>query len=84
MSSVTTDEQADSGLVDRLSYLVALSRPRFWFYLAGPVVVGVAVAATSVDELFGSTAVALFAYFLLPANVLLYGVNDIFDAEVDT
>ena len=67
----------------RLGYLVTLSRPRFWLYLAGPVIVGVAFAADSVTELFAPPAVALFAYFLLPANVLLYGVNDVFDADVD-
>ena len=83
MSTVRDDSGTDR-LVERLGYLVALSRPRFWFYLAGPIVVGVAVGASTVDELFLPTNVALFAYFLLPANVLLYGVNDVFDAEVDT
>jgi len=66
-----------------LRYLLVLSRPRFWFYLAGPVVVGVAYAAGSVPELFSLPAVALFAYFLVPANVFLYGVNDVFDRDVD-
>ncbi len=65
-------------------YLLRLSRPRFWLYLAGPVVVGVAYAAESSAELFAPIAVALFAYFLLPANVFLYGVNDVFDADIDT
>ncbi|CAI50474.1 lycopene elongase / lycopene 1,2-hydratase [Natronomonas pharaonis DSM 2160] len=64
-------------------YLLRLSRPRFWLYLAGPVVVGVAYAAETPAELFSPLAVALFAYFLLPANVFLYGVNDIFDADID-
>ncbi|SDM60791.1 4-hydroxybenzoate polyprenyltransferase [Halogranum gelatinilyticum] len=66
-----------------LRYLLKLSRPRFWLYLAGPVVVGVAFAAETPSDLFAPVAVALFAYFLLPANVLLYGVNDVFDADVD-
>ncbi|WP_253737303.1 prenyltransferase [Halohasta salina] len=82
--STVTDGSDSNGLVDRLTYLLVLSRPRFWFYLAGPIVVGVAVGASTVDELFLPTNFALFGYFLLPANVLLYGVNDIFDAEVDT
>ena len=82
--STVTDGSGTEGLVDRLGYLLVLSRPRFWFYLAGPIVVGVAVGANTVDELFLPTNFALFGYFLLPANVLLYGVNDIFDAEVDT
>ena len=65
-------------------YLLWLSRPRFWLYLAGPVVVGVAYAAESSAELFAPIAVALFVYFLFPANVFLYGVNDVFDADIDT
>jgi 4-hydroxybenzoate polyprenyltransferase len=71
------------GAVGRLGYLLKLSRPRFWLYLAGPVLVGVAFGAASVADLFSPLSVALFAYFLLPANVLLYGVNDVFDADVD-
>ncbi|MDG5818480.1 prenyltransferase [Natronococcus sp. A-GB7] len=74
---------AHGRVVDELSYLLVLSRPRFWLYLAGPVLVGVAYGASSVEELFGAGAVALFAYFLVPANVFLYGVNDIFDRDVD-
>jgi len=64
-------------------YLLKLSRPRFWLYLAGPVAVGVVYAAASTADLFTPTTLTLFAYFLLPANVLLYGVNDVFDADVD-
>jgi 4-hydroxybenzoate polyprenyltransferase len=66
-----------------LRYLLTLSRPRFWLYLAGPVLVGVAYGAESAGDLFAPAAVALFAYFLVPANVYLYGVNDVFDAEID-
>jgi len=66
-----------------VGYLFWLSRPRFWLYLAGPVVVGVVYAATTPAEFFEPVAVALFAYFLVPANVFLYGVNDVFDAEID-
>lgn len=65
------DGRADGGLGDRLVYLAVLSRPRFWLYLAGPVVVGVAAAASALADLFGLEPVALFAYFLVPANVFL-------------
>jgi len=64
-------------------YLLVLSRPRFWPYLAGPVIVGVAHGAAAGPALFSAPAVALFAYFLVPANVFLYGVNDAFDADAD-
>ncbi|MEF8883181.1 MAG: prenyltransferase [Halapricum sp.] len=66
-----------------LGYLFWLSRPRFWLYLAGPVIVGVAYAAGSPAELFSPLAVVLFVYFLVPANVFLYGINDVFDADID-
>ncbi|SDX80283.1 prenyltransferase [Halopenitus persicus] len=68
---------------DRLRYLLVLSRPRFWFYLAGPVVVGTVYGGGSAPELVAPTALVLFGYFLVPANVLLYGVNDRFDADID-
>ena len=67
----------------RLRYLVTLSRPRFWLYLAGPVLVGVAFGASRVQDLVTPRTLALFGYFLVPANVLLYGVNDAFDRDVD-
>jgi 4-hydroxybenzoate polyprenyltransferase len=64
-------------------YLFWLSRPRFWLYLAGPVVVGVVYAASTPSEFFEPLSVALFLYFLVPANVYLYGINDRFDADID-
>ena len=66
-----------------VGHLFWLSRPRFWLYLAGPVVVGVVYAAESTAEFFTPLSVGLFLYFLVPANVFLYGVNDIFDRDVD-
>jgi 4-hydroxybenzoate polyprenyltransferase len=74
---------AEAGVLARGWYLLRLSRPRFWLYLAGPIVVAVAYAATTTDDLFTPTTVALFAYFLVPANVYLYGINDVFDRDVD-
>ena len=58
-----------------------MSRPRFWVYLAGPFVIGSLVAHPEayLTEWFW----LLLLYFLVPANVLLYGVNDYFDADTD-
>ncbi|WP_144922880.1 prenyltransferase [Halorubrum salsamenti] len=81
-----TDRSAGSGrrsIGDLLRYLLVLSRPRFWLYLAGPVAVGVTYGIADVDGLFTPVTVGLAAYFLVPANVFLYGVNDAFDADVD-
>jgi len=66
-----------------VGYLLRLSRPRFWLYLAGPAMVGTVFAATTTAELFTPLTVGLALYFLLPANVFLYGVNDVFDADID-
>ena len=77
--------QSDSRLpaTGGIQYLLSLSRPRFWLYLAGPVLVGVAYGASSLADVASLPVVALFAYFLVPANVFLYGVNDVFDRDVD-
>jgi 4-hydroxybenzoate polyprenyltransferase len=70
-------------MAGRLRYLLTLSRPRFWLYLAGPVLVGATYAASTVTDLASTETLTLAAYFLLPANVLVYGVNDAFDVDVD-
>lgn len=79
----TPTAEGEASVGDQLSSLLTLSRPRFWLYLAGPVLVGAAYAATTVGDLFAPAAITLFAYFLLPANVFLYGINDIYDREID-
>ncbi|MBX0284952.1 prenyltransferase [Halomicroarcula sp. F28] len=71
------------GEESRPGYLFWLSRPRFWLYQGGPVVVAVTYAADGPGELFSPLAIALFLYFTIPANVFLYGINDIFDRDID-
>ena len=63
--------------------ILVTSRPRFWLYLAGPVLVGLAYGGDSVAAFTSPIAILLLAYFLVPANVYLYGINDIFDADID-
>lgn len=63
--------------------LLKISRPRFWLYVFGPYLVALAAGAASGDD-FLRLDVAVFAiYFLFPANLLIYGINDIFDFETD-
>jgi len=47
------------------------------------VLVGTAYGAGSVSELLSPVSIGLFVYFLFPANLFLYGINDVFDADVD-
>jgi len=82
VSDTATDPDRRS-IPDLLRYLLVLSRPRFWLYLGGPVAVGVTYGIADVSELFTPVTVGLAAYFLVPANVFLYGVNDAFDADAD-
>jgi len=66
--------------------IVQISRPRFWIYVAGTYALGCLVAALESGTNFAvirPDTVAFLAYFLLPANLLIYGVNDIFDYETD-
>lgn len=62
-----------------MRHLLRVSRPRFWMYLLGPFMV--ALAATSLRPPLEVWLLGL--YLTLPANLLIYGVNDLFDVETD-
>ena len=66
-----------------MTKIIAISRPRFWIYLFGPFIVGLAAGATSAADFLRVDTIVFGLYFLLPANLLVYGVNDIYDFETD-
>lgn len=66
-----------------LRFLLKVSRPRFWLYILGPFLIGLAAAAENRVELLTLKNLIFGLYFLFPANLLIYGVNDIFDYETD-
>ncbi|MEO6334880.1 MAG: prenyltransferase [Pyrinomonadaceae bacterium] len=66
-----------------MTKIVKISRPRFWLYLFGTYLVGLAAGATSTSDLYRLDSILFGLYFLFPANLLVYGVNDIFDFETD-
>lgn len=66
-----------------LRFLLKVSRPRFWFYVFGPYIVGLAAGASGTSDLVSWQTALLALYFLFPANLLIYGINDIFDHETD-
>ncbi len=66
-----------------MTNIVRISRPRFWLYLFGTYLVGLAAGATSTSDFFRLDSILFGLYFLLPANLLVYGINDIFDFETD-
>lgn len=64
--------------------LLTISRPRFWIYFAGPALVALAVSfGQNLSEWAQVWPWIFVIYFTYPANLLVYGVNDIFDYETD-
>ena len=63
--------------------IVRISRPRFWLYLFGTYLLGLAAGAASTADFLRADSILFGLYFLLPANLLVYGINDIFDFETD-
>ncbi len=62
--------------------LLKTSRPRFWVYLFGPALIGLIAALKSGGEWSIWSFLLLFV-FTFPANLFIYGVNDVFDQETD-
>ncbi|MEI7688708.1 MAG: prenyltransferase [Candidatus Nomurabacteria bacterium] len=59
-----------------------ISRPRFWVYVAGPFwLCGAIFYPLGVNI----TPMLIFLlYFTFPANILIYGINDLYDRATDT
>ncbi len=78
-----------------LSTLFRISRPRFWHYILWPMLIYFA-SSGFLDEIYASWSrwgtdwmfhlIILFiilGYFTLPANLWIYGRNDIADGDTD-
>ena len=62
-----------------LGRLFHISRPVLWINTVGPAVIGVWLTG----ELWRWEALPLLLWLTLPFNLLIYGVNDVFDQETD-
>jgi len=61
-----------------------ISRPRFWIYEIGPYAVGIASAIGLSGQMWLlAPLLVFFVFFTYPANIYIYGINDIFDYETD-
>ncbi|MFA7193470.1 MAG: prenyltransferase [Candidatus Paceibacterota bacterium] len=68
----------------QIKRLLKISRPRFWIYEIGPYIVGIAAAAgITLNAWLLIPAIIFFFFFTYPANIFIYGINDIFDYETD-
>lgn len=67
--------------------LFLTSRPRYWVYLFGTYAVGILAGISDTTQWSSTTVffIFLFAlYFLFPANMLVYGINDLYDTDTDS
>ena len=69
--------------MQQLRFWLQVSRPRFWIYVFGPFLIGSICAISDKNELLNPKFWFFVPFFLLFANLLIYGVNDIFDYESD-
>ena len=59
--------------------LLYISRPVLWINTVGPAMIGMWLAG----NLFAWGALPILLWLTLPFNLLIYGVNDVFDQETD-
>ena len=67
-------------MIGALKKLILISRPISWVNTAYPFVIGYVLLANHTDFW---VAIIGGLFFLIPYNLLMYGVNDIFDYESD-
>ena len=67
--------------IPRLAFRI--SRPRFWLYLGGTFLIGYAIGITTVAQFLNPLFALQLFFFMFPANVFLYGVNDYYDEDTD-
>lgn len=60
-----------------------LSRPHFWAYLAGSYLIGYTALANAPRDFFRFEFFYTLFFFLIPANIILYGINNIYDKNSD-
>lgn len=70
-------------MLNILQLAFRVSRPRFWLYLGGTYLVGFIIGMVNPVQLLHPVFVLHIVFFLLPANVFLYGVNDYYDEDTD-
>lgn len=68
----------------KLKEVLKISRPRFWLYESATFgLIGTVGALNGLSFFLNIHYWVFLLYFLVPANILIYGINDIFDYETD-
>ncbi len=66
-------------MIEKIKKVLLVSRPISWLNTAFPFAAGYLVAGGMVDVRFVIGTI----YFLIPYNLMMYGINDVFDYETD-
>lgn len=69
--------------MSEIKKILLISRPRFWIYELGTFFIGYLLAAKNMTDFYNLDFILFFIYFTFPANLLIYGINDIFDYGTD-
>lgn len=72
------------GMRKNFSHIIKVSRPKFWLYLSGPILIAVASLSShnfSVREIIFISS--LFIITSICGNIFVYGVNDLSDGDTD-
>jgi 4-hydroxybenzoate polyprenyltransferase len=70
-------------MITDIRHLVRISRPRFWMYTVGPYILGTFASAPSYTTFISARFWIYLFIFVVAANVLIYGVNDLADTDTD-
>jgi len=67
-----------------LKRLFLISRPRFWMYPIGSVLIGIGCSGPLSLQISTFPIIILWLlYFTFPSNIFMYGINDIADTDTD-
>lgn len=69
--------------MSRILKIFKISRFRFWSYTTGPFLLGFILGTNNIYSIFSWQFSLTALFFLLPANIFLYGVNDLYDEDTD-
>jgi len=65
------------------SKVIRHTRLRFWLYIIGPFLLWYTASIGQVQDFIQRDFFLRFIYFSIPANLLIYGINDIADYDTD-
>lgn len=66
-----------------IKHVLRISRPRFWMYTVGPYILGTFSSAPSYTTFVSVRFWIYLLVFVIAANILIYGVNDLADTDTD-